>query len=144
MLKEMLTVQNIRLNQTFETKEALITAAGQLLVAAGHVTPDYIDTMLEREALSSTYMGNMIAIPHGTDDAKAHVMTSGLCVIQLPEGIYFGENLVKIAIGIAGKGDEHLDILSNIAIFCSEEANVNQLTVATTAEEILALLTGDH
>ena len=78
--------------------------------------------MLEREEMTTTFMGNLVAIPHGTDDAKKEVQNSGIAIIQVPEGVDFGDgNIVKLIIGIAGKGDEHLDILSNIAIVVSEE-----------------------
>ena len=81
--------------------------------------------MLEREEMTSTFMGNFVAIPHGTDDAKKQVKKSGIAIIQVPDGVDFGDgNIVKLIFGIAGKGDEHLDILSNIAIVVSEEENV--------------------
>jgi mannitol PTS system EIIA component len=88
-------------------------------------------------------MGNFVAIPHGTDDAKTEVKNSGLAIIQVPEGVDFGDgNIVKLIIGIAGKGDEHLEILSNIAIVVSEEENVEKIVSASTAEEVLSFFEG--
>jgi mannitol PTS system EIIA component len=132
---------NIVLNKKLENKTEAIKATGQILVENGYVKQEYIEQMLKREELSSTYMGNFIAIPHGTEEAKEAVIESGLSVIQVPEGVDFGGgNMVKILIGIAGKGNEHLDILSKIAIVCSEEENVEKLVQAKSKEEILQLL----
>ncbi|WP_368657937.1 PTS sugar transporter subunit IIA [Metabacillus halosaccharovorans] len=132
---------NILLNQQFDNKTDAIKATGQILVDKGYVEASYIDAMLQREELSSTYMGNFVAIPHGTEDAKSAVLNSGLSVIQVPGGVDFGGgNIVKFLIGIAGKGDEHLEILSKIAIVLSEEENVEKLVQAQTKEEIIELL----
>ncbi|QGQ48082.1 PTS sugar transporter subunit IIA [Metabacillus sediminilitoris] len=132
---------NIQLNQSFATKTDAIKATGQVLVEQGYVKEQYIEQMLKREELSSTYMGNFIAIPHGTEESKEDVLQSGLSVIQVPEGVDFGNgNIVKILIGIAGKGNEHLEILSKIAIVCSEEENVEKLVQAKSKEDIISLL----
>lgn len=140
MTKEILSKENIELNVSFDNKEEAIRATGQILVDKGYVEPAYIEKMLEREELTSTYMGNFVAIPHGTEDAKKSVISSGLSVIQVPNGVDFGNgNIVKVLIGIAGKDGEHLDILSQIAIVCSEEENIEKLVGAKTADEILSL-----
>ncbi|MCM3162211.1 MULTISPECIES: PTS sugar transporter subunit IIA [Metabacillus] len=136
-----LNQENIILNQQYSDKTEAIKATGQILVDKGYVEPAYIEAMLQREELSSTFMGNFVAIPHGTEEAKSAVLNSGLSVIQVPGGVDFGNgNTVKLLIGIAGKGDEHLDILSKIAIVLSEEENVEKLVQAQTKEEILQLL----
>ncbi|CAG9620219.1 PTS sugar transporter subunit IIA [Sutcliffiella rhizosphaerae] len=134
--------ENIVLNATIGTKEDAIKKTGQLLVDRGYVEPTYIDKMMEREELTSTYMGNFVAIPHGTEDAKKVVKESGIAIVQVPNGVDFNGNEVKLLIGIAGKGDEHLEILSQIAIVCSEEENVQKIVEAQTAEEILELFEG--
>ena len=133
-----LAKENIVLNVSIDNKENAICSTGDILVKRGYVDAAYIEKMLEREALTSTYMGNFIAIPHGTEDAKESVKQSGISIIQVPDGVDFGNgNIVKILIGIAGKNNEHLDILSQIAIVCSEEENVEKLVRATSADEIL-------
>lgn len=135
-----LVKENIVLNATLSNKEEAIRFTGDVLVKRGYVDSGYIEKMLEREELTSTYMGNFIAIPHGTEDAKESVKESGISIIQVPAGVDFGNgNTVKLLIGIAGKNNEHLDILSQIAIVCSEEENVEKLVQATSAEEILEL-----
>ncbi|MEQ2529480.1 PTS mannitol transporter subunit IIA [Robertmurraya yapensis] len=132
--------ENILLNTAVVTKEEAIRLTGNILVEKGYVDADYIEKMLEREQLTSTYMGNFVAIPHGTEDSKSFVKQSGISFVQVPEGVDFGGgNIVKLLIGIAGKDNEHLDILSKIAIVCSEEENIEKLVAAETAEEILAI-----
>jgi len=107
------------------------------------VDTNYIEKMLEREQLTSTYMGNFVAIPHGTEDSKSFVMESGISFVQVPQGVDFGSgNIVKLLIGIAGKDNEHLEILSNIAIVCSEEENIEKLVSAQSTDEILAIFEG--
>ncbi len=143
MSNSILTKDNIRLNETVGTKEEAIRLTGSILVDKCYVDAGYIEKMLEREELTSTYMGNFLAIPHGTEDSKQFVKESGISFIQVPQGVDFGNgNIVKLLIGIAGKNNEHLDILSNIAIVCSEEENIEKLVNATTAEEILAIFEG--
>lgn len=138
-----LTKENIVLGAEVGNKEEAIRLAGKVLVNQGYVDDVYIDKMFEREALTSTYMGNFIAIPHGTEEAKALVKKAGLSFIQVPNGVDFGAgNIVKILIGIAGKDNEHLEILSKIALVCSEAENVEKMIQATTKEEILELLNG--
>ncbi|MCM3716933.1 PTS sugar transporter subunit IIA [Fictibacillus phosphorivorans] len=140
MAKEILSAENILLNQNFSNKEEAIRGTGQVLVDKGYVEAAYIEKMLEREELTSTYMGNFVAIPHGTEDAKKSVNESGLSILQVPSGVDFGDgNIVKVLIGIAGKDNEHLEILSQIAIVCSEEENIEKLVNAKSAQEILEL-----
>ena len=134
---------NILLNQRVATKEEAIRLAGKLLVERGNVEPAYVEKMLEREEITSTFMGNFVAIPHGTDDAKKEVKESGISIIQVPDGVDFGSgNIVKLVFGIAGKGNEHLDILSKIAISVSEMDNVEKLVAATSVESIIELFEG--
>lgn len=140
MAKEVLAKENIQLNVSFKNKEEAIRYTGGILVDRGYVEPSYVDKMLEREELTSTYMGNFVAIPHGTEDAKEKVKETGLSVVTVPEGVYFGDgNIVKILIGIAGKGDEHLEILSKIAIVLSEEENIQSILDANSEEEIIRI-----
>lgn len=140
MTKPIFAKENIILNANFFNKEEAIRRTGQILVNQGYVEPEYIEKMQERENLTSTYMGNFVAIPHGTEDAKKMVKTSGLSLIQVPNGVDFGSgNIVKVLIGIAGKDGEHLDILSKIAIVCSEEENIQKIVTSKSAEDILSL-----
>ncbi|WP_086312196.1 PTS system, mannitol-specific IIA component [Enterococcus sp. 7F3_DIV0205] len=135
--------EDIVLNQRFSTKKAAIEAAGKQLSQQGYVAVEYIEKMLERDNLTTTYIGNMVAIPHGTDDSKHLIDRSGIVILQVPEGVDFDGNEVKLIIGIAGVGDEHLELLSNIALVCSEIANVEQLLNAESEAKVIELFKGE-
>ena len=135
----------ILLDQYFSSKDEAIRQAGQLLVDGGIVEEDYIDSMLEREAIVSTHMGNFIAIPHGTDEGKEAVKKTGISIVQVPFGVDFApdqseEKLAMVIFGIAGVGNEHLDLLSKIAIFASDLKNVVRLADATSKQEVIDML----
>lgn len=130
----------IELNRSFKTKEEAIRYCGQMLVEAGCVDEEYIDAMVDRDKMLSVYMGNFIAIPHGTDEAKKYVKKSGICVVQVPDGVDFGaeeeEKIATVLFGIAGVGDEHLQLVQQIALYCSDMDNVVQLADALSKEEV--------
>ena len=139
-MSEILTPETIELKASLGSQEEAIRRAGQLLVENGNVDDRYVDSMFEREKSVSTYMGNGVAIPHGTNDSKQWVSRSGLSVITVPDGVEYGDGEVaKLIVGIAGKGDEHLEILSKIALVVSEEENVERIVQAETKEELLAI-----
>ena len=138
-MSEILTPETIELKASLDNQEEAIRRAGTLLVENGHVEERYIDSMFEREKSVSTFIGNAVAIPHGTGDSKQWVTMSGLSIITVPEGVEYGDgNVARLVIGIAGKGDEHLEILSRIATVCEDEDNVEQIVRAETKEELLA------
>lgn len=141
-MSKILKMENIRLNEKFESKYDAIRMAGELLVSGGYVDEHYIEEMIKREDLSTTYIGNDIAIPHGTESAKNDVLESGISVIQVPEGVDFNGEKARVVFGIAGKDNTHLEILSNIAIFCSDMDNVEKIVAARNEEEIMTLLGG--
>jgi PTS system mannitol-specific IIA component len=122
------------------TRDDAIREAGQLLVTAGAVRPDYIDSMLEREGSVSTYMGNFLAIPHGTNEAKDAIVRSALSLVRYAEPIDWNGEPVRFAVGIAGLNNEHLEILSKIAVVFSDEDEVQKLIDAGSADEIYTLL----
>jgi PTS system mannitol-specific IIA component len=139
-MSEILTSKTIELGASLSNRDEAIRRAGALLVENGHVDERYVDSMFEREESVSTYMGNAVAIPHGTNDSKPWVTRSGLSIITVPEGVEYGDgDVAKLVIGIAGKGDDHLDILSRISLVVSEEENVEKIVNAQTKEELLAM-----
>ncbi len=143
---ENLTNISIELNQQFNTKEEAIRFCGEKLVEAGCVEPAYIEAMIERDQLLSVYMGNFIAIPHGTEEAKKLVKKSGICVVQVPEGVNFGteedEKIATVLFGIAGVGEEHLQLVQQIALYCSDMDNVVQLADASHQQINVENVTG--
>ena len=122
------------------TAEQAIDEAGGLLVAAGAVTDEYVTSMHEREQSVSTFMGNGLAIPHGTNDAKDAIHHSALSVVKYPEGLDWNGKPVTWVIGIAGRDNEHLAILSRVAKIFGSKETVRQLDEARTADEVLELL----
>jgi mannitol PTS system EIIA component len=139
-MSEILTPKTVELGASLSSRDEAIQRAGALLVENGNVDERYVDSMFEREKSVSTYMGNAVAIPHGTNDSKQWVTRSGLSIITVPEGVEYGDgDVAKIVIGIAGKGDDHLDILSKISLVVSEEENVEKIVNAQTKEELLAM-----
>ncbi|MGM0240663.1 PTS sugar transporter subunit IIA [Enterococcus sp. AZ103] len=142
-MSHVFNLKNIELNQKLSSKEEAIKTCGAILVNNGYVKPEYIQSMLAREEVLSTYMGNGIAIPHGVDGSQEYIMHSGISLLQVPEGVSFGPNKeVKVLIGIAGKNDEHLEYLSKIATVLSESENIEKLAQAQTKEEIFNLFEG--
>ncbi|MFS8187287.1 PTS mannitol transporter subunit IICBA [Rossellomorea marisflavi] len=133
---DLLLEENIFLNQSFATKEEAIRFAGEALAKAGYVEDSYVDAMIDREGITTTYMGNNVAIPHGTEEAKRAVLKSGFTIIQVPDGVDFNGEKAKLIFGIAGKDGTHLEILSSIAVICSEQENVDKMVLASSAKEI--------
>jgi mannitol PTS system EIIA component len=125
---------------TSTTKDEAIAEAGAILVRAGAVTDDYLGFMRERELLTSTYMGNFLAIPHGTNEGKDTILASALSFVRYSSPIDWDGNEVRFVVGIAGKENGHLDILSKIAIIFSDEDEVQKLLEANDEDEIMALL----
>ena len=136
----LLTEDNIFINKRFRNKEEAIRFAGDALVKAGYVEPSYVDEMLKREEITTTYMGNDVAIPHGTEEAKKAVIKSGFTVVQVPDGVDFDGEKAKLIFAIAGKDGTHLEILSGIAVICAEQSNVDELVAAKSAKELLDIL----
>lgn len=117
---KILNIENIKINLEYVDKQDAIKMAGNLLYESGYVEKAYVEGMLAREKDVSTYMGRGIAIPHGDNAVKNLVKKSGIVVLQFPQGVDFGTGKAKLVVGIAGKGDEHLAILANIAIALDE------------------------
>lgn len=122
------------------TKEEAIREAGAILFAAGAVTDEYLAYMLEREAMTSTYMGNFLAIPHGTNEGKDTILRSALSFVRYTAPIDWDGNEVRFVVGIAGKEGGHMEILSKIAIIFSDEDGVQKLLDADSPESMLELL----
>lgn len=136
---DILVADSVVLNGTATTRDAAIDEAGRLLLDRGAVDSGYIDAMHEREESVSTYMGSFLAIPHGTNAAKDHIMKSAVSVIRYPNGIDWNGKEVKFVVGVAGINNEHLQILSSIAKVFTNNAQVAQLEAVTTVDEVLEL-----
>lgn len=137
--KDVLLPESVILNGTATDRDSAIDEAGKLLLARGSVDMGYIHAMHEREESVSTYMGSFLAIPHGTNAAKNHILHSGVSIVRYPEGIDWGGKQVKFVVGVAGINNEHLHILASIAKVFTNKEQVAQLERATSVEEVLDL-----
>lgn len=138
-----LTEKNIFLDLTANSKEEAIRYAGQKLVDNGYVKPAYIKAMLERERLTSTFLGESIAVPHGTIEAKDDVITTGIVFCQYPAGVQFGEeeqDQARIVIGIAARNNEHLDVIAKLTNALDDPKIIAQLATTCNIEEVLTIL----
>lgn len=131
-----LKLRAIELNGTASAKDGAIREAGGLLVASGAVDESYIDSMFERERSVSTYMGNLLAIPHGTIEGMSSIRSSAISVVRYPNGIEWNGNPVKFVVGIAAGNGEHLELLGRIAEIFLDESRVAQLEQAATPEQL--------
>jgi PTS system mannitol-specific IIA component len=139
-MSKVLELPQINLHGTATTPAEAIDEAGRILVSTGAVTAEYPRYMHDREVLVSTYMGNFLAIPHGTNEGKDTVLASALSFVRYDDPIDWSGNPVRFVVGIAGKDGGHMDVLSSIALIFSDEEQVDRLLVAGTPEEVLELL----
>lgn len=137
---QVLRRKNIRLALPAESREEAIARAGRMLVESGYVEESYVAAMQEREKLSTTALGMGLAVPHGTSDAKDKVLHSGIVVLQYPCGIDFADEKVKLVVGIAGKGDGHLELLAKIASALEDESVMERMVTTTDVDYVYNLL----
>ncbi|MCU6668388.1 PTS mannitol transporter subunit IICBA [Enterobacteriaceae bacterium H4N4] len=138
-----LGAENIFLGLTASHKEDAIRFAGEQLVKGGYVEPEYVAAMLEREKLTPTYLGESIAVPHGTVEAKDRVLKTGVVFCQYPAGVRFGEeedDIARLVIGIAARNNEHIQVITSLTNALDDETVIERLANTTSVEEVLALL----
>lgn len=141
---EVLAKDNIVTGLKTESKDDAILRAGHLLEQKGYVRKGYADAMLKRENESTTYMGMGIAIPHGTDEAKKDIIRSGIVILQYPEGVDFGDEKAYLIAGIAGKGDEHIEILASLGETFEDEDKLKTLMSAEDPNTIYNILNNNE
>ncbi len=137
---DILASDSIVMHGTATDKAGAISESGELLVKRGAVTEGYVNAMHEREASVSTYMGNLLAIPHGTNEAKDFINASAMSFVKYDNPIDWNGKPVKFVIGIAGKNKEHLAILGKIARIFSTGDSVAALELAQTPADVAAIL----
>ena len=138
--EDVLDVESIVLAGTATTRDGAIGEAGRLLVACGAVEPAYVEAMYEREGSVSTYMGNGLAIPHGTNDAKSAIKRTGISFVRYPEPIDWNGKPAEFVVGIAGAGKDHMALLTKIAGVFLNKDEVARLRQASTPEEVREVL----
>jgi len=137
----LLQAEGVLLGCTAPDRDAAVRVAGQLLVDLGAVEPAYVDAMLEREALLSSFVGEGIAIPHGTDAARAFVRRPALTFLQFPDGLDWAGQPVHVAVGIAAAADEHVGIMSRLAQVLLDPDSLAVLRTTDDPQQVLDLLT---
>ncbi len=140
----LLEKKNIVLGCKSVTPEEAITACGRLMVDSGYCAEGYVQGMIERNAGFPVAIGSHVAIPHGTNESRQFIQKTGLVVMTYPEGIVWGEDeeLVRLVIGIASQGEEHLDILNRIVEVCETEEDTDALVDNATVEDLYKKLNG--
>jgi len=136
---------NIFLGLQATEKEQAIRFAGEQLVKGGYVEPEYVQAMLDREKLTPTYLGESIAVPHGTVEAKDRVLKTGVVFCQYPQGVRFGEeedDIARLVIGIAARNNEHIQVITSLTNALDDESVIEKLAATTSVQEVLDLLSG--
>lgn len=141
-MNNIITMDRININMSSEPHEEVIRRCGNMLVKAGCAKPRYIEGMLARDRSFSTAIGNYIAIPHGEKEYKEDILQTGLAVLTYPQGIEWNKETVYLVIGIAARGEEHLEILENIVDKLEDRDDVLALVKAGNKQAIYDLLTG--
>ncbi|WP_135229555.1 phosphoenolpyruvate--protein phosphotransferase [Deinococcus fonticola] len=138
--------QLVRVGASARSKDDAIAQVAALLATGGHIDPTYLEGMRVRETQANTYLGNGIAIPHGTPDSRHLIRKTGIAVLQLPQGIQWGADgeRVHLVVGIAAASDEHLDILRRLTRVLGDEEGVKRLWVTPNPADIVEALTGER
>ena len=130
----------VRLGLYATDKLDALRQSGALLVEIGAVEEPYADAILEREESVSTYLGEGVAIPHGTDASRTYVKRTALAVLQFPDGVDWGDGPVMLCIAIASNSNEHVSLLAALANILIVPEQAERLRTATDPDEVLALL----
>jgi phosphocarrier protein FPr len=140
-----LTNNNIKLDAEIASKTDAIYQVGTILVRNGNIKSSYIRSMIEREEVASTYLGNGIVIPHGLPQDRDLIMQTGLSVLQIPNGLEWnGGEWVRLVIGIAAQSQEHLQILINLTHLLDDAKLVQRLATTTNPDDMLAVFNQGH
>ncbi|GIF08106.1 PTS sugar transporter subunit IIA [Actinoplanes siamensis] len=139
-MSELLDRRAIKLAETAADRDDAIRRTGRALVEIGAVDPGYVDTMLAREQSISTYVGEGVAIPHGTLGGKELVHRDALSVLRFPETVDWDGEPVTLCVGIAAKGDGHVELLAALAEILLDEDQARELREATDPETVIRLL----
>jgi PTS system mannitol-specific IIA component len=142
-LTSLLAEESIQLDRTAVDRFDAVRQSGAALVAAGAVDESYVDAMIQRENTVSTFVGEGVAIPHGTLAGKESVKRDALVVLRFPEGVDWEGNTVYVTVGIAAAGGGHIALLSQLAEILLDPEKAEQLRTATSREQVYSLLTPD-
>lgn len=131
----------IFLGRASESMSDAIEFVGRELVDRGIVGERYIDGMRRREETVSTFLGNGVALPHGTFETKGEVKGTAIVIAQYPDGITWGGDEVHLVIGLAAEGDDHVQVLSQLAEILQDEETCRRLWTTDDADYVYETLT---
>lgn len=134
--------KHVLLERSFVTRQQVVEAIGEVFTRCGDATARYVEGMRRKEEEFSSWLTNGIALPHGTSDVRGEVLRSAVVVVQIPEGVDWGQGrTVHLAIGLAGKGDEqHLQLLGRLARVLQDVQAVARLSQTRDSKEVLSIL----
>ncbi|MFG2074160.1 PTS sugar transporter subunit IIA [Nonomuraea maritima] len=141
MRDDLLDPRAVLLHESAADRDAAIRRCGRALVEIGAVAESYVEAMLERERTISTYVGEGVAIPHGTAAAKEDVERDAICVVRFPGGVDWDGEQVTLCVGIAAKGNGHVPLLAELAEILLDPDRARTLREATEVSQILKELT---
>ena len=131
---------NIVLNASFRNKREAIEACADIFIKGGYADESYKQDMIERDEEASVYLGNGVAMPHGLARSRKTILYSGVCFIQVPDGVDFDGEKAYLLVGVAGRGEEHIDLLGYIGNTLCEEENIEALRKATDKRRVMEIL----
>jgi mannitol/fructose-specific phosphotransferase system IIA component len=137
---ELITEAGIVIGATASSTEEAVAQCGKLLVELGAVSQEYADAMWEREQIFPSAIGAGFAIPHGTDQSRQYVIKDQLVFLQLAQPLAWGDEEVRCVLGIASKGDAHVELLGQLAELLQEPENLQLFYSSNSKEAILKLL----
>lgn len=130
-----LLLKNVRVNAPEKTKEEVIRKMGEVLQESGYVTDRYTEAMLEKEKVFNTAIGNELSLPHAIESMTDEILHPGIAIFTYPDGLDWGNgNIIKVAIGVASRGDEHMKTLQKIAVACSTTEEVEKIAKMSREE----------
>lgn len=142
-MAEILDPDYIQLGLDSVDRDAAIAAAGAKLVERGVATQAYVDSMFDRESTVSTFLGNGVALPHGTYEAKGEIRGTGIVVLQYPDGVEWPNGMAHLVIGLAAVGEEHVEVLSQLAEVLQDEVLAEKLWTASDPDFVYKALIGE-
>jgi PTS system mannitol-specific IIA component len=141
MRDDLLDPRAVLLHESAADRDEAIRRCGRALVDVGAVAEPYVAAMLEREQSISTYVGEGVAIPHGTAAAKEVVKHDAICFVRFPGGVDWGGDQVTVCVGIAAKNDGHVQLLAALADILLDPDRARTLREATEVSQVMKELT---
>ena len=140
----LLVTSGIHFGATASSKEEAVALCGSALQSLGAISKEYADAMWEREQIASSYLGNFVAMPHGTDESRKYVHFGQIVFIKFAQPFIWDDEEVKLCIGIAAQGDEHVEIIGNLADALLDEEKFEVLLATNDPEDVLTILNTSH